>query len=530
MAVAAGSIKGRHDSYRIGEHPVFRPAGSSELFAVEDNPELLYKRFYEPLGQGHAGRIAELVEVGREIKTRRKVARDVRRIAWPVDLVLKRGQVAGVLIPRAGDGYFCPVARPIPQDFSHLAAVGAPPLKQRLLIVRQLASALVLLGQHELIHGDISATNQLWTINPTPSMLLIDCDTLHLPDFAMPAYFTKYWTDPRLEAGLIPSHDAESDWYALALAVYRVIVLNSRATPRTSDGDRLRAQLPPAIGELLAPTFTNPLEPGARGRPGDWGLALAGVIEDEGDCRKLEAITRDLPTTVAGRRGLRESSPGVRRKPRKPDVSSSSSELAGAHTPAGSASAATPTWYKASGSRRHWLRKLLVSVVGMYAAVFALYYFTGLPNWRILNTLDLLLSEPQRSLVAALPAGVKHCRGEPTVLANGALATVRCEWSGHELLAIKFANLTSMNAYYHQRKAIGDRLMAGHGTLSQCPHSTVWRMDANPNALGYATTFISTLGARLDWTSTATLTYRIGLGSAGDLAALCTWWAGLTER
>ena len=530
-------VSGSFAQYVLGDELLL--PGNATMFEVVGSADLLYKSFSAPLNGAHVARVRDLVDVGRQLGERSDVRGDPRRIAWPVDLIIEGRDVVGVVVPRAGQEYFRPTsAQLVPQSFSHLALSSTtPPAKPRLFVIRQLAGALVMLDRHDLVHGDISGSNMLWTLEPAPSLLLVDCDGVHPSGFPTHPFCTKYWTDPRLEARTIPRHDARSDWYALALAVYRVLVLNARAVPHAGDFDWIEAELPRPLADHLIQVFADTADADARVAPDIWKQSLRDVIEDDAQCAQIDALTRAHPPTVAGRRRARaaaSSRAGSQSEsrsaqpapapppltPRKPSVPSS---------PSGQAWPGTRPVSVGNGRSmaghpgRRLVKRLVLMALAAVVAIMAVYHFTGLPNWPILNELNPFLNSSQRELVATLPPAVHHCVGGESP-PRGALAMVQCEWGEREIVAIRFLSAGAMHEFYEKRLAIAQRKMADRARPKRCPASGAWHVRSSRHNLGEVTSFVSLAGARLDWSQTGARTYLMALSSSSDLNALCRWW------
>ncbi len=537
--------------YRLGEDTGLSK-NRARLYAVVGEPPLLYKCFVEAQSEVHADRVRELVEVGRRISSG-EILGAARRIVWPLDLVVERGQLAGVLIPRAGAEYFRPGPQLLAQGFSHLAhSSSAPAARSRLILVRQLANAFNVLSKMGYVHGDLSGGNVLWTLAPELSLLVVDCDGLHPRGFPTEALCTDGWKDPRLDADAIRRHDVQSDWYALALAVYRVLVLNPIAVPGAGDYDRITAQLPGALAELIVRVFSNPLDAEARVAPERWRDALRGVIADRAQCERIDALTRERPSNVGDRRRARAAAKVKVRSPRDPGpppqqpprehlqqpprepVQPSPPRRPNSSLPSGPGPALTGgprvgVSHRSRGASRgrRLLRRLALVAVLAAVGIFGVYHFTGLPNWPILNELNPFLSSSQRDLVASLPVGVHHCVGEGSAPPRGALAMVTCEWNEREVVAIRFASVHGLDAFYEKRLHIARAKMAERAWPARCPASDRWHLAGDRRSLGALIAFVSQTGARLDWSQIATRIYFMGFSASRDLTALCGWWTGL---
>jgi serine/threonine protein kinase len=526
-------VSGTFDEYVLAEKLPLR-GGSGELFAIQGKPRLLYKRFNVAQGDGHTRRIIDLVDVGRQISGRNDFRR-ARHIAWPVDLEVKNGKVLGVVVPRAGEEYFFPNTTILaPQNFGHLSGsttMEPPAVRTRLTIARQLAGALDLLDEQDLIHGDVSSGNMLWTLEPEPSLLIVDCDGIRPRGFEVGAIGTPLWRDPRLEQELIPYHDAQSDWYALALAIYRASVLSYHEVPRSDDFGWIEAELPAPIAEKVIQVFADPTDDSARVPPKEWYKTLRKVIDNESEWRQIEAANLSRPATVAARRAAGNSPRRHARKaPGQSGLQGASGQAAGQSAPGTHRSIYNSGYKKRTNglerSGNSGAKQLFTTVVLLIIAILGLYHFTGLPTWPILNTFNFFLNSSQRNLVANLSSPIYHCEGDTSNLPSGVVAAVLCEWGGHDVVAMKFASVHTMLAFYARREVISTQNRVS-ASLPHCPKPGHWYKHPDTHALGKMTFFTSSKGARIDWYRNSSLIYTVGFGPPNDLDGLCRWWTAL---
>jgi hypothetical protein len=295
--VSAGlpTVTGRFETYHVADEPLaMPPIGRAKLFEVSGRPDLLYKRFGRPRqGQEEIARLESLAFAGRRRFKEGDPPNKTHYIAWPRDFVAtEEGLIEGVVIPRAEPRFFLPRQTMFltPRSFSYLKrSEPEVPARARLTLVRQLAQAFAFLHERELVHGDISNNNVLWCPPPRPSVLLIDCDGLR--DLAFPGGGgTPDWLDPREVNGEITQPDMQTDWYALALAIWRKSTL-LRGTPIDKNGSFL---LPPGyplrLGELMRRVFEDDRDAAARPTPAEWVDALGIVLGRSAQCRELDAI------------------------------------------------------------------------------------------------------------------------------------------------------------------------------------------------------------------------------------------------
>jgi hypothetical protein len=301
VSVATRPVNGRFGSYELAGEPLEVP-GSARIYRILGRPELLYKEFGRPLrGATEAERIEGLVKVGAAVAEDQS-ERSRRHVGWPVDDVIEEAAVVGVLIPYAGDKYYKNLSGEtlVSRNLNHLRlAKEGVPIEIRLLLLRQLSSVLRLLEFADLVHGDISAQNVLWRVDPQPSIFLIDCDGMHSSSVDGFPATTEGWTDPRKDAGEIASHDMQSDWFALALAVWRVTTLSKGAPTSTDHGLQIPSSISSGLRDLVRRSFEDVMDAEARPSPIEWMKALDSVL---GNRRAQRRIERHLsPQTIHSR-------------------------------------------------------------------------------------------------------------------------------------------------------------------------------------------------------------------------------------
>jgi hypothetical protein len=292
MTVATAAIKGQFGSYRLDGGPLKVP-GSARIYRIIGRKDVFYKEFHEPLrGAGEIARIEELVKVGAEFG-KADLSSSRGRIAWPRDAVIEEGEVRGVVTTYAGDEFYNePIGkRLMPRYLSHLRTPEeGVPLEVRLRLMRQLAGVLALLEHVDLVHGDLAAQNVLWKPDPHASVFLIDCDGMHSDSVPGNDGSTDGWTDPRKQEKLISSQDMRSDWFALALAIWRVTTLSSETPEHGPDGVTLPPETPRPFHRLLVRIFEDVLDPEPRPSPGEWVEALDEVLGSNQARRGLERL------------------------------------------------------------------------------------------------------------------------------------------------------------------------------------------------------------------------------------------------
>lgn len=317
------AVEGRFDRYELGTKLPFL-VGRAELFELVDRPRLLYKAFGRPRrGKGEMERLQTLAEEGQALFGEEDRPADTHYIAWPRDFVPDGKSAArGVVIPRAEDRYLAP------GQHSKLISRGLDFMRKprevvsaqvRLTLMRQLAEAFEYLDERNLVHGDISQNNVLWCPPPDPTVLLIDCDGLREPGEPGEgdeggAHGTRGWQDPREERGEINRPDMYSDWYALALAIWRTAAVEKFRPRRVDDEIVLPEQFPLRLGELLRCALEDDRDFESRPRPGEWAAALRAVSESPHQCAELDASI-GLAAKAAPPAAKRRARPVADRKP-----------------------------------------------------------------------------------------------------------------------------------------------------------------------------------------------------------------------
>ncbi|MCT2589411.1 hypothetical protein LHJ74_05610 [Streptomyces sp. N2-109] len=215
--------------------------GQGEVLAVRGHDTLLYKSYRAPERvNGHS--LAALVRVRRALPPERRARLDAQT-AWPLCRVVDGGRgdrTAGFLMHRAPSSmtwrapsgaakltelqFLLRAPRPAWQD------VVQPAAGQR----RELALALVELVERlhnlQLVLGDVSQANVLWTVRPQAAVYLLDCDGFRTTgsDPVLAQAETPDWHDPLATPG---TATVDSDRYKAALAVVRILTRDAYASP-----------------------------------------------------------------------------------------------------------------------------------------------------------------------------------------------------------------------------------------------------------------------------------------------------------
>jgi hypothetical protein len=299
-------VVGAYGRYVFEDEPFNSDGRFGRLFRSVEPRGLVYKLYWDPvLDEVARKQLLRVRQLGRQVLVqRRQVPGSTPEacVNWPIDTVEETGAVLGVVIPEIPPRFFKSDGAPRTLDFLLFARADPPPPDAwvRVSVLIRLAEIFRWLHDHQLVHGDLSAKNAVWCAAPAPATYLIDCDGLQA-QYPPPQgdVATEGWIDPRLVEGQITDHDHYSDWYALALAMYRGLLLNPGYFARKPDGSwpapaRLPANLDPRVRDHIRRTLGRPLDVKARTTPEQWVLALISAhVRGTGfDERSLSVLDR----------------------------------------------------------------------------------------------------------------------------------------------------------------------------------------------------------------------------------------------
>lgn len=274
---------GQFGSYEVEDAELSR-GGVGSIHRTTD-PRYVFKKYFDPSKAPDVKDLERLVEIGRRVLViDGKKPGDVPEssVNWPVDLQLDRaGQVAGVILPLIPPTFFNDFGvRTL--DFLIMRRAEPPAAAERVALLLRMAEILTFVDHRGLLHGDINAKNLAWTTSPHPVMYLIDCDGI-LPQQPSPSKGVSAagWTDPRVLERLVPAHDRASDHYAVALAMYRGLLLTPGNLEKNASGRWKAPQnIPAGVDRRIADLIlagVDPLDPEVRPAPEHWRDALSQV-------------------------------------------------------------------------------------------------------------------------------------------------------------------------------------------------------------------------------------------------------------
>jgi hypothetical protein len=277
-------VSGALGSYDVDAVPL-KSGGQGSILQVV-GADLVYKRYRAPIRDAsEVERLGRLAELGRRVQAEAGAPAGesgATSINWPVDVVFAGHEIVGVILSLIPPRFLLPTS--VPRDFSflYLHRAGPPPARVRVPVLIRFAEVLGWLATYGYVHGDVSGKNLVWADAPNPGAYLIDCDGLYLDGVPGNAIKTWYWADPRLLDGIIRRHDMRSDWYALALAMYRGLFLLPGNLDKEAGKWRSPRNIPKAfdagICDLLHRALDDPLDSSRRPSPEDWSAALRRVF------------------------------------------------------------------------------------------------------------------------------------------------------------------------------------------------------------------------------------------------------------
>ena len=223
-------------------------------------PAMVLKRYQRELPAARVRQLEHLVGIRAELSL------GMRAFAWPETLVVDGDRVAGVLMPRAPDGFWAPFAmrsgavqrrlREVQYllfGADKLQRLGVPfaTLSTRLELLNGICAALSVLHHHDLVYGDLSARNVVYRTDGELGVFLLDCDGIAARGSAY-VIDSPDWTDPAAPTTASPATDV----HKLGLLAARVLSVHptTRRLPGAGGTPRVAAE---ALAAALEPEPAN---------------------------------------------------------------------------------------------------------------------------------------------------------------------------------------------------------------------------------------------------------------------------------
>jgi DNA-binding helix-hairpin-helix protein with protein kinase domain len=271
--------------------------GEGRVFTIRSMPGLVYKEFVE--FPGHTPNRAALEEL---MNLLRQMTNDEQswladRTTWPQTMVVEGSRMKGFLMPLIGRQYFRKYgirANPknvacewnylsmrqkyeanknIYSEIPRLTPFGA------FSAVVDLCKTMAILHKYNIVIGDISGRNLLWTDTPSLRTMIIDCDSFHLEGKVgvSPPKQSPDWEDPSLSS---PLTTMASDIYKLGLAAYRAIW--AATTDRPSIGNKPIPAVSDGVPEVIRTLIEQSVGSGPRPTAEDWVNNLKQAVAFHG--------------------------------------------------------------------------------------------------------------------------------------------------------------------------------------------------------------------------------------------------------
>jgi DNA-binding helix-hairpin-helix protein with protein kinase domain len=252
--------------------------GQGTVYRAARMPGELYKRYHD-LSQWNAGELKRLI---RRVHSdpMPAAAREfiLTATAWPTGVVLEDGEHVGMMMPEAPANFTTLIGGQTRlKELQFLifppkpmwSEVQLPDPDQRRGLALGYVRLFKALHDGDIIIGDVSPRNFLWTLDPQPSVYAIDCDGFRINGYpaATPQAQTPDWVDPGQETG---KATFDGDRFKLALLVLRILLTEPKATPAVVAADPKRREV---VGERVA-ALAERVAAGERCHAAEWLRAL----------------------------------------------------------------------------------------------------------------------------------------------------------------------------------------------------------------------------------------------------------------
>jgi hypothetical protein len=272
-----------------GELEELGKGGEGQVFAIRRIQDKVYKEFLSAAST-IPGRPAleHLIELRSKWSPEETQWLSMRTV-WPEVVVLDGSRMRGFLMPKIAPQYFRRHGirsnpKTVPCEWNLLSmrtryrgnpniSTTVPEISNydALVLVHDLAKTVAMLHRHDVIIGDMSGRNLLWTDTPKPHVLVIDCDSFRVSGssgVASPKQ-SPDWDDPHLNGA---ATSQESDVYKLGLAAYRAVWAATTDRPDALKRDQMRRLdgIPAELSDLI----TRSVGPSDRPSADEWVRTL----------------------------------------------------------------------------------------------------------------------------------------------------------------------------------------------------------------------------------------------------------------
>lgn len=253
--------------------------GEGRVYEFADNPELVYKEYVSSSQTSpNPEALTRLIDLPDSWAVAEREWFETRTV-WPKTAVFDHGKLRGYMMKRIPETCqrlhgIRKKPRSVPCDWNFLSLrnkyrsntnlssdipdLGTAEITQ---LVIDLAKTIAFLHDHEVIIGDLSGRNLIWTNQPSLYVMLIDCDGFRIRGSSGVNYTkqTPDWIDPAVKG---PTNQ-QSDIYKLSLAAFRATWGAGTDLPPTDIADleappHVPAKLPSLIARSSTTTSQRP--------------------------------------------------------------------------------------------------------------------------------------------------------------------------------------------------------------------------------------------------------------------------------
>jgi hypothetical protein len=254
--------------------------GEGRVYEFADNPELVYKEYFvRSQTSPNPDALTRLIDLPGSWSVGEREWFETRTV-WPRTAVFDHGRLRGYIMKRIPETFRClhgilKRPRSVLCDWNFLSLrdryrsnanlvskipdLGTADISQ---LVIDLAKTIAFLHEHGVIIGDLSGRNLIWTNQPSPYVMLIDCDGFRIRGSSGVNYTkqTPDWIDPAVKG----STNQQSDIYKLSLAAFRAIWGAGTDLPPTGiAGLEAPPHVPAKLPSLIARSCTTSQRPTA---------------------------------------------------------------------------------------------------------------------------------------------------------------------------------------------------------------------------------------------------------------------------
>jgi len=268
--------------------------GEGIVFRLRNQPTLVYKEYKaNQLPHLNIQALEELMNVVSTWEKSHQI-RLLSRTVWPQTLVAHGQEKRGFLMPAIEDAFYRRYGlrtnpkrvlcdwnqlsyQDVPLPAHMISEVPRPSVEEKMMLIEDLSTTVNLLHQHDIIVGDMSGKNLIWTTQPN-RVVIIDCDSFRIDGRKGVCIHKESpgWIDPTLQGR---ETTKESDIYKLGVAAFRSLWNDpsSIVTPQLVDQTR-NSSIPAALISLISASV------GATNRPTshDWVRTLSEILRYRG--------------------------------------------------------------------------------------------------------------------------------------------------------------------------------------------------------------------------------------------------------